>query len=137
MKIAFYKARYGKVIDFLIAVVTVSKYSHCELVFPDGTCASASPRDGGIRFKIIPLGSRWDVFELTTHPTSAEIREWFETHDGDTYDFFGAIGSAFGFDLTKPKRKFCSQSCASALKLSHSVVSPGRLFNLLKRHGAI
>ena len=132
MKIAFYKSEHGKKIDHAISLVTRSPYSHCELVFSDDICASASPRDGGIRFKRIQLGYKWDVYTLPPSVDEAFAREWFLTHEAHTYDFLGAFGSAFNLDLTSKNKKFCSYSCASALKMSEIIISPGKLHSILK-----
>ena len=67
MKVAFYKDR-TQFLDSLIAWWTRGPYSHIELVFErDGKnlCASASPRDGGIRLKEIELDpNHWDIIEI-------------------------------------------------------------------------
>ena len=55
MKLAFYKAKHGTKIDKIVAAAIGSEYSHVELVFSDGICFSASPRDKGVRFKTINL----------------------------------------------------------------------------------
>lgn len=137
MKIAFYKARYGKLVDYIISIFTFSKYSHCEIVFSDGECASSSPRDGGVRFKKIELGHKWDVYTLVTHDNEDAVRQWFTDHDHQGYDLLGAIGSGVGLNWTSIDKKYCSYCCASALGMQNPVLSPGRLFSLLRRNGYI
>lgn len=137
MKIAFYKSKKGKWLDKAISAATLSQYSHCELIFSDGICASASPRDGGIRFKYITMGEKWDVYELPTSFNEIYAREWFIKHEEQRYDFVGAFGSALDLDWTSEEKKFCSYSCAMALKLPDPIMSPGELHRRLRRQRII
>jgi hypothetical protein len=136
MKIIFYKAKHGRWIDKLIAMATFSKYSHCELLFPDGLCRSASKRDGGIRTKKIDIDYRWDCFDLTGEYDVAAMLYWFEINKNDTYDYYGPIGSMFGLDLTSENKKFCSYVCAIVLGLN-PIITPGGLYRVLKKTGTI
>lgn len=136
MKIIFYKAKYGNYVDKIIAASSFSKYSHCELMFPSGECMSSSYRDGGVRKKYINVGDHWDVFELVGGFDEKAIRYWFDTHESDTYDYLGAIGSAFHIDLTSENKKFCSYTCSICLGLE-PIITPGGLFRLLKREKMI
>ena len=65
MQIAFYKAKFGNFTDKIVSAFTFSPYSHCEMVFSDGICASASLRDGGVRFKYINLGHNTINFAIS------------------------------------------------------------------------
>lgn len=136
LHIAFYKAEYGNWVDKLIAFMTNSKYSHCELVLTDGLCASSSPRDGGVRQKRINLGEKWDIYTLEGHYDQSIIKYWFDIHDGQKYNWLGAIGSLFGIDIGNDDRKFCSYCCSSMLLLD-PIVTPERLFRMLKLEGMI
>ena len=130
MKIAFYIAKYGTFTDKVIAFFTRSKYSHCEIVFLDGMFASSSPRDGGVRLKMISPDDHWDIIDLGNEYSEKSIRYWFMSNKGDTYDWLGAIGSIFSIDLTSEDKKFCSYSCAIVLGLD-PIVTPGGLFRKL------
>lgn len=132
-QIAFYKAKYGDVFDKIISKFTFSPYSHCELIFSDGVCASSSPRDGGVRFANINFGEHWDVFDLDESLSELDARLWFGFYDGEAYDFLGAIGSAVGLPFHSDNKKFCSLACASALKLRKINLTPGGLYKKLKR----
>lgn len=137
MKIAFYIAYHGDIYDWLISLVTLSKYSHCEIVFSDGMCASSSVRDGGIRFKKIDLSDeKWEVFTLKGDYNEAAIRQWFVDNDGDLYDLKAAIASAFGIDLLREDRKFCSQACGITLGYE-PVLTPAGLYKKLIRDNKI
>ena len=60
--LAAYKGQ-GKLFNRLIRLWTRSRYSHCELVMPDGRWLSASAMDGGVREKYIELNlEHWDLF---------------------------------------------------------------------------
>lgn len=132
-RIAFYKAKYGDVFDKIVSAATASPYSHCELIFSDGMCASSSPRDDGVRFANINFGEHWDIFDLDPNLSENDARWWFAFHDGEAYDFAGAIGSAFGLPVYSKKKKFCSLACASALELNKINLTPGGLYKKLKQ----
>ena len=136
MKIIFYKAKYGTILDKLIGLFSFSKYSHCELVFSNGICASSSSRDGGMRFKYIDINEHWDIFDLNMDVDEASIRYWFSINDGDSYDWVGAIASLFRIDLSTDDKKFCSEACGYALGVN-PIQTPGILYNELKDYGYI
>lgn len=134
MKIAFYKASFGGFYDFMIILASRSRYSHCEIVFSDGMCASSSPRDNGIRFKHIDMSNgKWDLIDLSPlNIDEAKVRQWFIDHDHQKYDWIGAIGSAFNLKLLSDDKKFCSQACAWALGID-LVTTPANLQKLLTK----
>lgn len=136
MRIAFYKARYGNWQDKTIAIGSLSKYSHCEIVFSDGICASSSSRDGGVRFKQINLNDHWDVFNLDINIDENAVKYWFSMHEDDTYDWPGAIGSLFKINVSSENKKYCSFACATVLSLE-ATVTPGALFEELKKREMI
>ena len=136
MKIAFYIASNGYWQDKVVAASCFSKYSHCEIVFSDGMCGSASGRDGGVRLKNITLDDHWDVYELLGKYDESAIRYWFDINDADTYDWLGAIGSVLHLDLTSEDKKFCSYTCAIVLGID-PIISPGSLFRLLSKEKLI
>lgn len=83
MKIASYKAtRPGIAGLFNIGVRwwRASHYSHNELVFSDGRCASFSWLDHGARIKSIDLNpEKWDFAEVPAGIDEASARAWFES----------------------------------------------------------
>lgn len=131
--IAFYKAIHGDVFDKIVSATTCSPYSHCELIFSDGVCASSSPRDNGVRFARINFGDHWDVFELNEVLSENDAYWWFAYHQGLGYDFPGAIGSAFKLPIYSKHKKFCSLACAQALELNEINLTPGGLYKKLKQ----
>lgn len=137
IKIAFYKAKYGDWRDKTISMVTNSPYSHCEIVLPDGNCASSSPRDGGVRIKNIDLGYKWDVFNINQKMDEHLIRYWFNLHYGEPYNWIGAIASPFGLDIGNQDKKFCSYCCATVLGIQNPIITPGGLYMELVESGII
>jgi len=109
---------------------TRSRYSHCELVFHRSDimngkhlCASASARDGGVRFKYLDLDSgRWDLVELPNMDQAATMaaREWFyiQSDARAPYDWFGLLWFVLPIKkFNDPRRWFCSEAVAAALGL--------------------
>lgn len=113
--LALYKGR-GKLFDRLIRLWTRSKYSHCELVMPDGRWLSASAMDGGVRAKRIELNlEHWDLIPLPW-ASKHQIEHTFRANLGRGYDWLGILGSQLvPLTIANPRRMFCSEFCAAAL----------------------
>lgn len=118
--LALYKGQ-GRLFNRLIRLWTRSKYSHCELVLPDGRWLSASAMDGGVRAKCIELDlEHWDLIPL---PWASQqlIEHVFERHQGKGYDWLGIFLSQFlPLGLHSRRRMFCSEFCAAGLGLNTS-----------------
>lgn len=118
MKLAFYKAKRGGFTGLFDAVVrwwTRGPYSHVELVLDDGTCWSASMRDGGVRAKVINVASgNWDLVEIDRDPAFAAA--WFEAHEKRGYDYLGLFGFFWRPYYGASSRFFCSEAVAASLK---------------------
>ena len=118
MQIAFYKGTHSGVpglYNRLVRWWTKGPYSHVELVFSDGLCASSSHMDGGVRFKWIDLDpERWDVYELPAYLEPA-ARRWFEVHKGAGYDLLGNLHFVIPAVGHSKERYFCSEADAAAL----------------------
>lgn len=117
LSLAFYKGK-GNFYDLLIRTWTNSKYSHLELVI-DGICYSSSPRDNGVRRKVIPLDSgNWDILEISDdYLVKQKALEFFDEHKGAKYDTLGAVKIAIRFLPNRKEKFFCSEFCADALGL--------------------
>ena len=117
MKCAFFKATLPGVQGLysrLVRWIDRGAYSHCELVFSDGMCASSSFLDHGVRFKRIEFdASRWDVVEICGN--EADARAWFNAHAGDPYDLIGTARFIFGAIPPSQNKWFCSEAVAAAL----------------------
>lgn len=129
--LALYKGRAKnwreRLVDWLIRKATKGKYSHCEIAVKKSQikdhyhreewyeCYSSSPRDGGVRCKVIDVSdlSKWDLIPLTNVP-EAQIKAFYHNTKGKKYDLSGALGIAFGSKQMRDKY-FCSEWCWEAL----------------------
>jgi len=137
MKIAFYLGKYGTLYDKIIMLVTLSKYSHCEIVFSDGVSASSSPRDGGVRFKKINFNERWSMYEIKNVDVNPDqVRQYFNENLGDKYNWIGAVLSAFNISYRRKHIKFCSEACSQALKI-RGTHTPASLYKSLLKSNYI
>jgi hypothetical protein len=120
MKVALYKGKRGGFAGAFDAAVrwwTRGAYSHVELIFSDGMSASASARDGGVRFKDIEYHpDRWDIIEIEADEEYA--RAFIEKRVGLGYDYFGLFGFVWRPHNGAASLWFCSELIAGALKLN-------------------
>ena len=118
MKVALYKGKRGGFAGAFDAAVrwwTRGAYSHVELIFSDGMSASASARDGGVRFKDIEYHpDRWDIIEIEADEHFADV--WFSTREGLGYDYFGLFGFVWRPHSGSALLWFCSEIVMGALK---------------------
>lgn len=134
LKLAFYKGK-GNFYDAIIKLTTFSKYSHVELVI-DGVCYTSSPRDGGVRSKVIDLNSgNWDVFPIDGDKIYAV--EFFEKNIGKPYDWLGAIKSILPFFPNHQNKFYCSEVVAIALKFKKQELTPGGLLNYARKNNRL
>lgn len=96
-----------------------SPYSHNELVFSDGVCASSTWSEGGVvmRVKALPP-DEWDIVPI--HGDEDAARRWFIEHLDEPYDVFGLFGFVFPRALQSRKRWFCSEAIAEAVGIADS-----------------
>ncbi len=132
VKIKSWKTFKEWLIDAVIRVATMSKYSHCELAVTreDGqyTCYSSSPRDGGVRKKVMTLSAdKWDFIPAPI--SHRRIKYFFMPTQGKKYDLLGAIG--IPFHTQNSDKWFCSEWVAEALDMSETQISPQRLYKQL------
>ena len=122
---AFYKKRRpGLAMIYSVAVQlwTRSPYSHCELIFSDGTSASSSFIDRGVRFKNIDYDSdHWDFIDLPDD-LEQDARNWFVRHEHLPYDILGNITFIISPVNGSKNKWFCSEACLASL----GVENPGR-----------
>lgn len=109
-------------------------YSHIELVFSDGTSASASLSDGGVRLKRISYDSGWDFYNVPDSFATEEFaRNWFETHKGLKYDILGNFGFVLRRGVQGKKKWFCSEAVAAALGIDEPWrLTPNGLASIIK-----
>ena len=113
--LALYKGK-GTLFNRLIRLWTRSKYSHCEIVMPDGRWLSASAMDGGVRAKRIVLNlEHWDLIPVPW-ADAAYIERVFKEDLYKPYDWLGLLGSqVLPLAIDSIRRMFCSKLCAKLL----------------------
>jgi hypothetical protein len=118
MYIAFYKATHSGlpgIYNRLVRWWTRGIYSHCEIVFGNGLCASASYMDGGVRFKQIDLAiAKWDFIRVPDWMKPA-AHEWFARHVGEKYDLMGNLHFVVAAVPDDKDKWCCSEAVAAAL----------------------
>lgn len=106
-----------KIEDAAIRLFTWGKYSHCEIAVENAgryTCYSASPREGGVRRKVIDLNNgKWDLIPLH-NLTEAHVLSYYQKTAGKPYDFWGAFGIVLPVKQREGKF-FCSEWCYNAI----------------------
>lgn len=124
MRAAFYRGTrpgVAGIYNRLVRLVDGSEYSHMEVVFSDGTCASASFMDGGVRFRD-PIDfdpAKWDLIDLDpARYDEAYARQWFVDHEGMKYDWPGNLKFVWHWWPSMPSRRFCTSAGASALRVA-------------------
>lgn len=122
MKLAFYRAfqERATIADRVIAVATVGKYSHVEMIFDDGISFSISGRDKGSRYKDIKYtDAQWDIIDLNMDQEQEDIirqtidREYLNLQ----YDYIGALTSPLPFCIQKSSKIFCSELTVNLLRM--------------------
>ncbi|QIM66320.1 enoyl-CoA hydratase [Mannheimia granulomatis] len=116
------RSLYDRLTDWLIRKITKGQYSHCEIAVQKSEikdhyhreewfeCYSSSPRDSGVRQKVINLNDgKWDLIELPNLKES-EIKAYFVKTKGKSYDWRGMFGIVFGIKQ-KQDKYFCSEWC--------------------------
>jgi hypothetical protein len=119
--VAMYKAK-GNLFNGFVRFWDGGVYSHCELVFSDGMCASASYRDGKqVRSKYMSVDDKetWDFIELPEH-LEADARKFFEETEGCGYDLVGQIRFLIAPMHGQKQDYWCSEWVAAALGMPES-----------------
>ena len=157
--ISFFKGDKKKLLHRLIRWYTGSKYSHAELILPDGeTWVGISPflSSRVSKRKKAPeeCNGNWDYldFDLSTRgPVRAyqikQLDKFIEKTTGAKYDWVGVILSNLtSFLVKKRDRWYCSEWIAHALVNARIIMwddmnlydtpdlSPGKLYSLLVKH---
>ncbi|QIP47045.1 Uncharacterised protein [Kingella kingae] len=112
------KTRLLRCADWAVRQSTNGIYSHCEIAIAhdDGlySCYSSSIRDGGVRFKVMPLPpDKWDLIRVDL--PEQRIHEFYAQTKGAKYDWAGCLGIALPALRQNVKKWFCSEWCAGCL----------------------
>lgn len=140
MQIAFYKGK-AHIGNRLISWWTRGVYSHCEVITGIDTvtgeklCASASGRDGGVRFKLMNLpADKWDIIEVPFD--GYEAAQWFEDHKDKAYDYLGLVGFVWSAQHDSKDKWFCSEAVAASMGFAEAWrFDPNHLARVCERMG--
>lgn len=134
--LAMYKAD-GDWVDKIIRLFTGKPYSHCEIAVEvvEGLpyCYSSSPRDGGVRRKIMKLPKeKWDLIPLP-YTSGQKVEAFYQKTRGKKYDFLGAVACVLPLP-ERTSRYFCSEWCYEAIlgKAPDKPISPNRLSQIVE-----
>lgn len=125
MQVAFYKGR-KRLSNRLVADLTGGPFSHCEIIlarYHNGwaLCLSASMMDGGVRVKVINVGTPdWVIETVDMGINEDHVWQWFWQHSSAKYDYAGAIRYRVPFLKQNQKKKYCSEAVAEILRLPRS-----------------
>lgn len=116
IRLAFYKGPTAGLASWAIKFWTVSRYDHCEVIFPDGRSLRA---DGnrGVVWNTITDPSVWEVWTVpVTIDSLLALNEFAHDEVGCGYDWKGIFLAQFlPFRREDPAKWFCSELCAAAL----------------------
>jgi hypothetical protein len=116
-------------VDWLIGVFTLSKYSHVEIEI-NGLSMSASLRDGTVRAKHIDYSNaEWNTITINTQKELIDnTMSTFSKYAGKRYDKLGALSSVFGICI-KNDKVFCSEFVGECLGIKEPCrFTPGSLY---------
>jgi hypothetical protein len=124
MLVAFKLAVYGDWQDWLIGLGTLGRFSHCELVMPDGMCFSALPGVGVRIAKVDLTTPAWRVLDIPGRWTDSMVR-WAQSKVGEDYDLLGAILCPWHIIPTSVGwRWYCSEIVAATIASSPDWTRP-------------
>jgi hypothetical protein len=134
MYIALYKNK-KRLDDWFVAKWTRGIYSHVEVVFDDGMSASASGRDGCVRFKKIKYNpENWDFIDVNGFMDEETVRQWFIDNEGKKYDWIGLIGFVVAPIPDQRNKYICSEALATAFRFIDGYrFSPNHIPALFRR----
>lgn len=124
MKVAFYKGTrpefWPGLYNKLVRKIDGGIYSHCEIVFSDGVCWSASFMDKGVRPKTFEMNpDKWDLIQLPSDWDEAKARAFAEDHDEQPYSLLGNFKFIRGLRwLPIGKGTFCTMFGAAVCNVS-------------------
>jgi uncharacterized protein YycO len=132
----------------MIRNTTQSKYSHAELLMPDGKSISILPfSTEGVRKIWFNAEEDAEEYDMICVPVSerqiSTIEMFYNDTKGDGYDWAGMILSKITpFHIKRTGRWYCSEWIAYALRLAGAVdnlyhypdLTPQRLYEILKKY---
>ena len=139
--ISFHKPK--SIIGALIALRTLGKYSHCELVY-NGYVYLSNP--GGVRIKPFIYKSNMDIYKLDENIDIPILLEEFKKIKGKGYDYWAImLSQLLELGIEHKDKYFCSELCLHLINkglddsltyklktLKSSAFSPVKLYKYLK-----
>jgi len=103
-------------INRLIQIKTWSRYSHCEIY--DGNGWSLASRNGlGVGRHPARLDGLLAIMRVRVPMDMEAVRDWFETVDGQPYDWWGLLAfTSAKIQGRENFKMFCSEFCVRALR---------------------
>lgn len=115
MKIAFLKGT--NIFDWAIRLYSGGPFSHCEIVFSDGTWFSSRPSQNGVVYSHRGDDGQWVYIDIPASPEAEEkLRKWADGEIGCKYDWWGILWFLFRRVRPHPDKWFCSEICTAALQ---------------------
>lgn len=109
---------FWSVVRFFQMGATYSRVTHAEALlygtWDRAAIASASMRDGGVRTKrdVRLNPTHWLVLDVPAWEVDKAI-DWFNQHDGASYDWRGALATVLWFLPHSEKSWFCNEAIAA------------------------
>ena len=130
-------------IGFLIALRTLGKYAHCEMVLNDYVYYT---NPGGARIKPFIYKDYMDIYEIKLPFDVAFFVEEFKKYQNKGYDYWAILLSQLlELDIEDKERYFCSELCLILINkltddsltyklksIKASQFSPAKLYKYLK-----
>lgn len=144
IEVAFYKGLYShNLISIIIAIFTLSKYSHVELII-DGMSYSSRPSSKGVSKELKDYSINpelWDILLIKISEESIlKILQFFNETNHAKYDWVGIFFyHLIPLEIEDPNRYYCSEWVAKALRFQYPKffkkfqMTPGKIFKKLKR----
>lgn len=157
-ELVFYRHKFGKFLDHVVAWLSFGKYSHVEFRLPPstmsrGVCMSLSWRDGGVRAKYIDVADgKWQRYQINPEHlsmmTQLSIAEWFDKFRESKveYDTLGVLLAPYTWWSNKILRRdkwFCSELCSFICRrfgiyvFPTTLLSPNKMERICRAHPEI
>lgn len=122
MRIAFYRGlSAGKLGDWLTCLLTLSRYSYCEIIFDDGISGTCNCKHG-VKFidkEYDPL--KWEIFEVRCSASEERLaRAFFNLWEGSPYDKLGFVLGLLHLPVKRCSKFYASKICGSVIGCTKS-----------------
>ena len=109
--------------DWLVCLVTCSRYSHAGIVWPDGSLFSSDPHQGGVGLTKYNLSDgTWDLYTIPGDWTDG-VQCWCRSKIGSKYDWIGALLCPWHVWFISSAEWFCSELVATVLNKTFATMA--------------